>query len=106
VAGFVSLLCYFLNSYALCFAVAFLWGSSETLIQTNTGALIGKLFPGKVEAFSAFRIIFAVGVVSTIVLNIALKDAAAWIFLTIVMAVQVITNKVSTNLGETKGAER
>jgi hypothetical protein len=28
VAGFVSLLCFFLKSYELCFAVAFLWGSS------------------------------------------------------------------------------
>lgn len=72
------------------------------MIQTNTGALIGKLFPGKVEAFSAFRIIFALGVVSTIVLNIALKDAPAWIFLTIVMAVQVLTNKISTSLSEVK----
>jgi len=88
----------------LCFAVAFLWGSAETFLQTNTGALIGKLFPGKVEAFSAYRIIFALGVVSTIVLNIALKSAPAWIFLTIVMSVQVITNKVSTTLSETKVA--
>ena len=28
IAGYVSLLCYFLKSYGLCFAVAFLWGCS------------------------------------------------------------------------------
>ena len=48
IAGFVSLLCFFLRVYWLCFVVAFLWGSAETFIQTNTGALIGIVFPGRV----------------------------------------------------------
>jgi MFS family permease len=98
VAGFVSLLCYFLNNYYLCFAVSFLWGSAETFLQTNTGALIGIVFPGKVESYSVFRIIFAIGTVTTIVLNIALKDTPAWIFLTIVMTVQVVTTGLSTQI--------
>lgn len=42
------------------------------------------------------------GVVLTICLNIALKDAPAWIFLTIVMAVQVVTNWASVNLPKAK----
>jgi MFS family permease len=98
IAGFVSLLCYFLDSYGLCFAVSFLWGSAETFLQTNTGALIGKIFPGKVESFSVYRILFAVGVVLTITLNILLKDVPPWIFLTFVMTVQIITNRISLNL--------
>jgi hypothetical protein len=44
-------------------------------------------------------------VVCTIILNIALKDSPAWIFLTIVMGVQVITNKTSTSLSEMKVAQ-
>lgn len=102
VAGFVSLLCFFLKSYPLCFAVSFLWGSSETFLQTNTGALIGIVFPGKVESFSVYRIIFAVGTVTTIILNITLKSAPAWIFLTIVMTVQVLTSGLSTTLIDLK----
>lgn len=71
-AAFISMLCFFLEKYGLCFAVSILWGISETFLQTNTGALIGKIFPGKVEAFSVFRVVFAFGTVTTIVLNIAL----------------------------------
>lgn len=98
IAGFVSLLCYFLENYYLCFAVSFLWGASETFLQTNTGALIGIIFPGKIESYSVYRIVFSIGVTLTIVLNIALKDAPAWIFLTLVMAVQVFISRVSLTL--------
>lgn len=47
-AGFLSLLCFFLESYPLCFIIAILWGGSDTFIQTNMGAIISALFPGKV----------------------------------------------------------
>jgi MFS family permease len=103
VAGFVSLLCYFLELYPLCFAVAFLWGSAETFLQTNTGALIGIVFPGKVEAFSVYRIIFAIGTTITIILNIAMKEIPPWVFLTIVMAVQVLTSVISNQIIDLKG---
>jgi hypothetical protein len=72
IAGFVSLLCFNLSSYGLCFIVSIMWGASESFIQTNTGALIGIVFPGKVESFSVFRIFLALGTVLTILLNIAL----------------------------------
>lgn len=102
IAGFVSLLCYFLKIYPLCFVVAFLWGSAETFLQTNTGALIGIVFPGKVEGFSAYRIIFAVGTTTTIILNIALKQTPPWVFLVIVMMVQVIASGISTQIRDLK----
>ena len=98
IAGFVSLLCYFLKSYPLCFAVAFLWGSSETFLQTNIGALTGLIFPGKVEAFSVYRVIFALGTTVTIVLNVLLRNQPAWVFLTIVMTLQVFISIVSIQL--------
>ncbi len=98
VAGFISLLCYFLKNYWLCFAVSALWGAAETFLQTNTGALIGLIFPGKVESYSVYRVMFALGVTLTIVLNIALKDEPAWIFLSIVMGVQAAISRVSLNL--------
>lgn len=47
-AGFLSLLCYYLESYGLCFGVSICWGIAETYLQTNTGALLGIIFPGKV----------------------------------------------------------
>jgi fucose permease len=91
-----------LELYPLCFVVAFLWGSAETFLQTNTGALIGMVFPGKVEAYSVFRIIFSLGTVTTIVLNIALKSTPAWVFLTIIMTVQVITSAISNQIIDLK----
>jgi len=97
-AGFVSFVCYFLESFPLCFVASFLWGSSETFIQTNTGALISKIFPGRVESFSVFRIIFGLGVVFTILLSIALKEEPSYIFLTLVMVAQVLITGVSFNL--------
>jgi len=102
IAGYVSLLCFFLNSYGLCFAVSALWGCAETFLQTNTNPLIGDIFPGQVEAFSTYRIVFAMGVVLTILLNIALKEVPAWVFLTIVMAIQILTNWASINLPKLK----
>jgi hypothetical protein len=71
-AGFLSLLCFFLQAYGLCFAVSSLWGIAETYLMTNTGSLIGLIFPGQVESFSVFRISFALGVVFTILMNLAL----------------------------------
>lgn len=47
-AAFASMLCYQLESYGLCFIVSVLWGFSEIFLQTNTGSLVGKIFPGKV----------------------------------------------------------
>ena len=102
VAGYVSLLCFFLESYGLCFAVAVLWGCSESFLQTNINALIGELFPGKVEANSLYRSMFAMGVVFTILLNIVLRDLPAWVFLTVIMAVQVLMTRVSLNLNALK----
>jgi len=79
-----------------------LWGASESFLQTNTGALIGVIFPGKVESFSVFRIFIALGTVLTILLNIALEDAPQWIFITIVVMVQVIASITSVHLRDLK----
>ena len=103
VAGYTSLLCFFLESYGLCFAVAVLWGCSESFLQTNINALIGDLFPGKVEANSVYRSMFAAGVVFTILLNILLRELPAWVFLTVIMAVQVIITRVSLSLRNLRG---
>ena len=97
-AGFVSMLCFFLERYGLCFAVSILWGISETFLQTNTGALIGKVFPGKVEAFSVFRVVFAFGTVTTIVLNLILESLDGWVFLSVVLAIQIFTTCLSTQI--------
>jgi hypothetical protein len=92
------MLCYFLELYGLCFAVSVLWGISETFLQTNTGALIGLVFPGKVEAFSVFRVVFAFGTVTTIVLNIFLAPLAGWVFLAVVFLIQILTVGISTQI--------
>lgn len=102
VAGFLSLLCFFLKSYGMCFAVSVFWGISESFLQTNLGALIGKVFPGQVESYSVYRIIFSLGVTLTIILNIALKGKPLWIFLTLVMMVQVLISRVSIELSKHK----
>jgi hypothetical protein len=101
-AAFISMLCYFLESYGLCFAVAAFWGASETYLQTNTGSLVGLVFPNKVEAFSVFRVIFALGVVTTIVLNIALQSLPGWVFLSVVIVIQLLTIGISTQIMDLK----
>lgn len=97
-AGFVSFVCYYLKSYPLCFLASFLWGSSETFLQTNTGGLISKVFPGKVEGFSVYRIFFACGVVFVLIINIALSSYDPYIFLTIILVLQTLVSVVSLNL--------
>jgi MFS family permease len=101
-AGVMSLLCYFFKSYPLCFVIAVLWGSSDTFLQTNLGAVVSALFPGQVESFSVFRIVFALGVVTTTVLNLVLDGVDYWVFLVIVMAVQMCYTLVSTRVMELK----
>ena len=96
------MLCYFLEYYGLCFAVAILWGASETYLQTNTGSLVGLVFPNKVEAFSVFRVVFACGVVTTIVLNIALQSFDGWVFLTVIIVIQLLTIGISTQIMDLK----
>ena len=82
--------------------MSFLWGSSETFLQTNIGALTGMIFPGKVEAFSVYRVIFALGTTATIILNVLLQHLPAWVFLSIVTAVQSLASGISKELRELK----
>lgn len=79
-----------------------MWGISETFLQTNTGSLVGKIFPGKVEAFSVFRIVFAFGTVTTIVLNIALDSLPGWVYVTVIIVIQLITTGISTQIMDLK----
>ncbi len=97
-ATFVSLICYFLKSYPVCFACAALWGIAETLLQANNGALISKIFPNKIEAFSVYRIFSTIGAVVVFVLVIALSQAPDYIFLIIIIFLQVIISILSLNL--------
>lgn len=98
IAGFVSFVCYYTKSYFLCFVASFLWGCSETFLQTNTGGLISKVFPGRVEGFSVYRIFFALGVVFVLIINIVLSDYDPYIFLTIILVLQTLTTAISLNL--------
>lgn len=75
-----------------------MWGSSETFLQTNTGGLISKIFPDQVEAFSVYRVFFSIGVVSVLLLGIALSNTPGYIFLTIVLVMQTFITAVSINL--------
>ena len=79
-----------------------MWGTAETFLQTNTGALISKVFPGKVEAFSVYRVFFSIGVVSVMLTGIALSDAPRYIFLGIIIVLQTIITGVSINLSNLK----
>ena len=64
--------------------------------------MISKIFPGKVEAFSVYRVFFSIGVVSVLILNIALSDTPKYIFLTIILVMQTIITGVSINLKDLK----
>lgn len=97
-AAFTSFVCYFQKSFPLSFVCAALWGASETFLQTNTGGMISKIFPGKVEAFSVYRVFFAIGVVSVLLLGIALSNVDGYIYLSIILIFQTIITAVSINL--------
>ncbi len=59
---------------------------------------MAKVFAGKVEGFSVYRIFFAFGVVFVLIINIALSDYDPYIFLTIVLVLQTLTTAISLNL--------
>ena len=97
-AGIASLICYFTKSFPLCFICAFLWGCSENFAQTVVNALVGFLFPGKIEAYIVFKIFFATGVCSILLINIALSSVDDYIFLSIILTIQIIMTGVTINL--------
>lgn len=102
VAAFTSFICFFTNSYVLCFFCAYLWGTSENFLQTNTNALVSTIFPGRVEGYSVYRVFFSVGVVVVLLINILLSSTPSYYFLTIILAIQTITTGISLNLGDLK----
>lgn len=87
------------------FVCSFFWGVSENFLQTNTSALVSKIFPGKVEAFSAFRVFFSLGVVLILLLNVALSEVTGYIFVSIVLGLQVLITGVSMNLKDLDNIE-
>ena len=98
----MSLLCYTLKRYELCFVISFLWGGCDTFIQTNLAAVISALFPGKVESFSVYRIFFSLGFVTTTIINLALEGQPEWIFLVIVIVFQMFYSLISIQIMELK----
>jgi hypothetical protein len=57
---FTLLACVF-KSYACTLVAALLWGYGDTSIQTMINAVIGSMFGGKVELFSAYRFFQSTG---------------------------------------------
>ena len=49
-----------------------------------------------------YRSMFTVGVVFTILINILLKNEPAWIFLTVIIGIQIIVTRLSINLSDLK----
>jgi hypothetical protein len=56
------------------------------------------VFPGKVEAFSVYRIFLSIGVVSVQLLVIALSNASPYIFLGIILCLQIVMAAVALKL--------
>jgi MFS family permease len=103
----ISLVTYYTERYWLCFICSALWGISETFFQSNTGALISLEYKGKLEgklyyysAYSVFRIFFAIGVTSTLLINVILSktDAPGEIFILLVLVFQMINNMAAQSL--------
>ena len=86
-ATFFSLTCYLTHFLPLCYISAFLWGSSFNFTQSNIGALISKVFPGKVEAYSVFSIVNSFGSFAILWLEVILSSDL--IFLLIIAVIQV-----------------
>ena len=94
-AVFSSLICYFTHLLPLCFASAFIWGCSYSFSQSNIGALTSKIFPGKVEAYSIFSIMNSFCAFTFLLLNIVLSSYPKLVFLSIMVAMQIIMTGVA-----------
>jgi len=57
----VTLLAVLTKSYTLCVIAAFMWGYGDTGINTMVNAVIGSIFNGKTELFSAYRCLMSFG---------------------------------------------
>lgn len=98
IAGFVSFICYLLESYKLCFMAAILWGMSEILMQTNTAVMVSIIFKDKVEGFTISRIFYCIGVTVFILTNLLMSHLSIAIFLTCFLVFTTFGTVVSMNL--------
>lgn len=98
IAGLLSLVCYFVKSYKLCFVVGILWGVCDIFMQTNTAVIVSIVFKNKIEGFTVNRIFFCIGVTSFLLMNILLSGIDISVFLIIFIAIQTVGSSVSMNL--------
>ncbi len=98
VTGIVSLVCYFQNSYWLCFLTAMLWGACEIFNQTNTSVIVSILFKEKVEGFTVSRIFYCIGITMFLLFNIMMSEVKITAFLTLLIILQTLGTVVSLNL--------
>jgi len=72
VALFITLLALLFKSYPLALLCGFLWGYGDTSIQTLINAVIGSVFKGRVELFSAYKFFQGFGIMYTAILSVIL----------------------------------
>jgi len=80
-ALFVSLLACLFRSYPLAILCGLLWGYGDTAIQTMINAVIGSVFNGRVELFSAYRFFQSIGLVYSSVLAIMIPRDMPFLYI-------------------------
>jgi len=77
----VTLLAFIFQSFKFAVLCGFLWGFGDTAIQTMMNAVIGSMFGGNVELFSAYRFIQSFGVMFASILAIFTSTHAPLFYL-------------------------
>jgi len=83
-ALFTMLLAILFKSYTLGLICGLLWGYGDTSIQTMINALIGSMFNGRKEIFSAYRVFQSAGITFSILMGVILPSDMPIFYLMIV----------------------
>ncbi|KAM3137371.1 hypothetical protein pb186bvf_010551 [Paramecium bursaria] len=97
IALVLSIICYYQESYALCFVTAALWGMSDCIVNNMCNIITTTLFPDQIEGFSIKALLQSLTV--TIVMLISVYVESQIVFILIIAAIEIITNVSTSKLG-------
>jgi len=93
----LTLVAVLFKSYTLCVIAAFMWGYGDTGINTMINAVIGSIFNGKTELFSAYRCLMSFGMMYSSLLGIFIPSDMPSLFIMAIagslLALHMIYNK-------------
>lgn len=83
-AAIMTIIACLFKSYTFAIISGFLWGYGESSIQTMLNAVIGYMFEGRIELFSANKFFQTAGFVYTALLCVLLSNIEPRVFITLI----------------------